>query len=65
MFPLWQQRAQARQAKNAKATAKGDPAARREADAKALQEKIAKKAAMKAAGGDAAQANAGGKGKKK
>jgi len=39
--------------------------ARREADAKALQDKIAKKAAMKAAGGDAAQANTGGKGKKK
>lgn len=48
------QRAQARQAKAAKgATSKGDPNARREADAKALQEKIAKKAAMKAEGGNA------------
>ncbi|KAF1314258.1 putative serf-like protein-like protein, partial [Globisporangium splendens] len=45
-------RAQARATKNAKTSAsKGDPNARREADAKALQEKIAKKAAMKAEGG--------------
>ncbi|GLE04125.1 hypothetical protein PINS_up013036 [Pythium insidiosum] len=55
-------RAQARAAKNAKdATKKGDPNARREADAKALQEKIAKKAAMK----DAAAQNGGNAGKKK
>lgn len=63
------QRSQARQAKHAKGNAKGDPVARREADAKALQEKIAKKAAAKAAGGDAAQAgggnSGGGKAKKK
>lgn len=44
------QRAQARQAKATKTGVKGDPAARREADAKALQEKIAKKAAAKEAG---------------
>ncbi|GAB9473963.1 hypothetical protein Gpo141_00011106 [Globisporangium polare] len=48
------ERAQARQAKATKASgSKGDPNARREADAKALQEKIAKKAAQKAEGGDA------------
>ncbi|KAE8986820.1 hypothetical protein PR003_g22945 [Phytophthora rubi] len=46
-------RAQARQAKNAKAVSQGNPLAKREADAKALQEKIARKAAMKAEGGDA------------
>ncbi|CAH0474382.1 unnamed protein product [Peronospora belbahrii] len=45
-------RAQARQAKHAKSTTQGNPLARREADAKALQEKIARKAAMKQEGGD-------------
>ncbi|CAI5706065.1 hypothetical protein KXD40_009662 [Peronospora effusa] len=45
-------RAQARQAKHAKGTTQGNPLAKREADAKALQEKIARKAAMKAEGGD-------------
>ncbi|CAI5727536.1 unnamed protein product [Peronospora destructor] len=44
-------RAQARQAKHAKGTTQGNPLAKREADAKALQEKIARKAAMKAEGG--------------
>ncbi|KAF4039577.1 hypothetical protein GN244_ATG08219 [Phytophthora infestans] len=57
-------RAQARQAKNAKSTSQGNPLAKREADAKALQEKIARKAAMKAEGGDAnANANGGKNGK--
>ncbi|ETI46541.1 hypothetical protein F441_09058 [Phytophthora nicotianae CJ01A1] len=46
-------RAQARQAKHAKNASQGNPLAKREADAKALQEKIARKAAMKAEGGDA------------
>ncbi|OWZ15679.1 hypothetical protein PHMEG_00010635 [Phytophthora megakarya] len=55
-------RAQARQAKNTKSASQGNPLAKREADAKALQEKIARKAAMKAEGGDA-NAN-GGKGGK-
>ncbi|KAE8897557.1 hypothetical protein PF005_g17114 [Phytophthora fragariae] len=54
-------RAQARQAKNAKAVSQGNPLAKREADAQALQEKIARKAAMKAEGGDA---NANGKSNK-
>ncbi|EGZ18730.1 hypothetical protein PHYSODRAFT_286109 [Phytophthora sojae] len=54
-------RAQARQAKHAKNTSQGNPLAKREADAKALQEKIARKAAMKAEGGDA---NANGKNNK-
>ncbi|TYZ64254.1 hypothetical protein PybrP1_001799 [[Pythium] brassicae (nom. inval.)] len=49
-------RAQARQAKASKSGVKGDPAARREADAKALQEKIAKKAAAKETGGSGAAA---------
>lgn len=55
------QRAQARQVKNAKGTAQGNPLAKREADAKALQEKIARKAAMKAEGGDANATNSKGK----
>ncbi|GMF20700.1 unnamed protein product [Phytophthora lilii] len=54
------QRAQARQAKHAKSASGGNPLAKREADAKALQEKIARKAAMKAEGGDA-NAGKGGK----
>ncbi|KAH7485241.1 hypothetical protein KRP22_006405 [Phytophthora ramorum] len=55
-------RAQARQAKNAKSAPQGNPLAKREADAKALQDKIARKAAMKAEGGDA-NANGGKNGK--
>ncbi|CAI5739593.1 unnamed protein product [Peronospora destructor] len=51
-------RAQARQAKHAKGTTQGNPLAKREADAKALQEKIARKAAMKADGGGADNMNA-------
>jgi hypothetical protein len=52
------QRAANRHAKDAGAAKAGDPNARREADAKALQEKIARKAAA-AAGGDGAGASAG------
>jgi hypothetical protein len=54
------QRAQARNKANEKVN-KGDPVARREADAKALQEKIARKAAAKEAGGDAGGGKANGK----
>ncbi|KAI9910281.1 hypothetical protein PsorP6_011072 [Peronosclerospora sorghi] len=53
-------RAQARQAKHAKSASQGNPLAKREADAKALQEKIARKAAMKAEGSENAS---NGKGK--
>ncbi|CAH0493779.1 unnamed protein product [Peronospora farinosa] len=56
-------RAQARQAKHAKGTTQGNPLAKREADAKALQEKIARKAAMKAEGGDVNTSAANNKGK--
>ncbi|KAF4318183.1 hypothetical protein BBO99_00007427 [Phytophthora kernoviae] len=57
-------RAQARQAKNTKSAGGGNHLAKREADAKALQEKIARKAAQKSEGGDNANSNKG-KGKKK
>lgn len=48
------QRAQARQAKHASSGSQGNILAKREADAKALQDKIARKALLKAEGGDAA-----------
>ncbi|TDH68024.1 hypothetical protein CCR75_003824 [Bremia lactucae] len=60
-------RAQARQAKHAKSNSQGNILAKREADAKALQDKIARKAAMKDEGtdGDTSSGKSGKSGKKK
>ncbi|CAI5734412.1 unnamed protein product [Hyaloperonospora brassicae] len=54
-------RAQARQAKHNPSGSQGNPLAKREADAKALQEKIARKEKLKAEGGDVSGSGTKGK----
>uniref|UniRef100_M4C6R7 Small EDRK-rich factor-like N-terminal domain-containing protein n=1 Tax=Hyaloperonospora arabidopsidis (strain Emoy2) TaxID=559515 RepID=M4C6R7_HYAAE len=57
-------RAQARQAKHTQSGSQGNPLAKREADAKALQDKIARKEQLKAEGGDVSVSAAKGKSNK-